>query len=177
MRGEDRTNGALFSYLDVEGRIPAKHPLRAMRWLTNAALAELDARFSALYEGIGRPSIPPERLLRASLLQRGDDQADASRRAGRVRVAVSFFKTAILRAQPRSEDDLTVSQSRLTGSAGEDGESKSRTDGMFTPLRRFGVSKRSGAANDRGGGRRPEAPPVKRVGRPRVHEEDFAPQR
>jgi transposase len=69
MRGEDRTSGGLFSYVDVEARIPAKHPLRAMRRLTNAALAELDPRFSALYEGIGRPSIPPERLLRASLLQ------------------------------------------------------------------------------------------------------------
>ena len=69
MRGEDRTSGALFSYVDVEGRIAANHPLRAMRRLTNAALAQLDAKFSALYEGIGRPSIPPERLLRASLLQ------------------------------------------------------------------------------------------------------------
>ena len=69
MRGEDRTSGALFSYVDVEARIAANHPLRAMRRLTNAALAELDARFSALYEGIGRPSIPPERLLRATLLQ------------------------------------------------------------------------------------------------------------
>jgi len=69
MRGEDRTSGALFSYVDVEARIPANHPLRAMRRLTNAALAALDASFSALYEGIGRPSIPPERLLRASLLQ------------------------------------------------------------------------------------------------------------
>ena len=68
MRGEDRTSGALFSYVDVEARIAANHPLRAMRRLTNAALAELDARFSALYEGIGRPSIPPERLLRATLL-------------------------------------------------------------------------------------------------------------
>ena len=69
MRGEDRRSGALFSYVDVEARIPAKHPLRTMRRLTNAALAELDPRFSALYEGIGRPSIPPERLLRAVLLQ------------------------------------------------------------------------------------------------------------
>jgi len=69
MRGEDRTSGALFSYVDVEARIPAKHPLRAMRRLTNAALAELDRRFSALYEAVGRPSIPPERLLRATLLQ------------------------------------------------------------------------------------------------------------
>ena len=57
MRGEDRTSGALFSYVDVEARIGANHPLRAMRRLTNAALAELDPRFSALYEGIGRPSI------------------------------------------------------------------------------------------------------------------------
>jgi transposase len=69
MRGEDRTSGALFSYVDIEARIPAQHPLRAMRRLTNAALAELDRAFSALYEAIGRPSIPPERLLRASLLQ------------------------------------------------------------------------------------------------------------
>ena len=69
MRGEDRTSGALFSYVDVEARIAANHPLRAMRRLINAALAELDPRFSGLYEGIGRPSIAPERLLRAVLLQ------------------------------------------------------------------------------------------------------------
>jgi transposase len=69
MRGADRTSGALFCYVDIEARIGANHPLRAMRRLTNAALAELDARFSALYEAVGRPSIPPERLLRASLLQ------------------------------------------------------------------------------------------------------------
>ena len=69
MRGEDRTSGALFSYVDVEARIPAKHPLRAMREVINAALAELDRAFSTLYEGCGRPSIPPERLLRALLLQ------------------------------------------------------------------------------------------------------------
>src|ERR1700683_3400995 len=69
MRGEDRTSGALFSYVDVEARIPAQHPLRAMRGLTNAALAELDARFSGLYEGVARPPVGPGRLLRASLLQ------------------------------------------------------------------------------------------------------------
>src|ERR1700691_5910662 len=69
MRGEDRTSGALFSSVDVEGRIPAKHRLQAMRRLTNAALAELEPSLSALYEGIGRPSVPPERLLRAVLLQ------------------------------------------------------------------------------------------------------------
>jgi transposase len=69
MRGEDRTSGELFSHVDIEARIAAKHPLRAMRRLTNAALAELDAAFSALYEACGRPSIPPERLLRATPLQ------------------------------------------------------------------------------------------------------------
>ena len=69
MRGEDRTSGSLFSYVDIEGRIPARHPLRAMRRLTNAALADLDGALSALYEACGRPSIPPERLLRATLLQ------------------------------------------------------------------------------------------------------------
>src|SRR6202453_745125 len=69
MRGEDRTSGTLFSFVDVEARIAANHPLRAMRRLTNVALTELDAQFSALYEGIGRPSIPQERLLRAVLLQ------------------------------------------------------------------------------------------------------------
>jgi transposase len=69
MRGEDQTSGPLFSYVDIEARIPARHPLRAMRRLTNAALAELDQAFSALYEACGRPSIPPERLLRATLLQ------------------------------------------------------------------------------------------------------------
>jgi len=68
MRGEDRRSGALFSYVDVEARIPAGHPLRAMRRLTDAALAELDQSFSALYVRFGRPSIPPERLLRATLL-------------------------------------------------------------------------------------------------------------
>ena len=67
MRARIGRAGALFSYVDVEARIPAQHPLRAMRRLTNAALAELDERFSALYEGIGRPPIPPERLLRMQL--------------------------------------------------------------------------------------------------------------
>ena len=53
MRGEDRTSGALFSYVDMEARIPARHPLRAMWRLIDAALDELDGSFSALYEGSG----------------------------------------------------------------------------------------------------------------------------
>ena len=69
MRGADERSGSLFSYVDLEWRVPADHPLRAIRVMVNAALAELDAEFEALYAPIGRPSIPPEKLLRSSLLQ------------------------------------------------------------------------------------------------------------
>jgi transposase len=69
MRGSDATSGSLFSYVDLEERVPAKHPLRTIRAIVNDVLAALDAEFAALYEGTGRQSIAPERLLRASLLQ------------------------------------------------------------------------------------------------------------
>src|SRR5229473_6195501 len=69
MRGTDQRSGSLFSYVDIEARVPAGHPLRRIRDLTNGALARLDKKFAGLYATEGRPSIPPERLLRASLLQ------------------------------------------------------------------------------------------------------------
>ena len=69
MRGSDRTTGSLFSYVDIEARIPAEHPLRLIRRIVNDVLLSLDAEFAALYEPTGRESIPPERLLRGSLLQ------------------------------------------------------------------------------------------------------------
>jgi transposase len=69
MRGTDKTSGSLFSYIDLEERIPPQHPLRKIRQVVNDALASLDAEFEALYTDFGRPSIPPERLIRASLLQ------------------------------------------------------------------------------------------------------------
>jgi transposase len=70
MRGSDERMGALFSYVDVESRIRRDHPLRQIRQIANAALAALDEDFEALYpRRLGRPSIPPERLLRAMLLQ------------------------------------------------------------------------------------------------------------
>lgn len=69
MRGADRRNDALFSYVRPDSRIPKDHPLRQIRRLTDAALASLSAEFDALYAQEGRPSIPPERLLRALLLQ------------------------------------------------------------------------------------------------------------
>jgi transposase len=69
MRGTDEASGALFSYVDLEERVPAGHPLRKIRQIVNDALASLDAEFDALYTREGRPSIAPERLIRASLLQ------------------------------------------------------------------------------------------------------------
>src|SRR5215469_10255682 len=69
MRGADERSGSLFSYVDLESRVPADHPLRAIRVMVNTALAELDGEFAAMYAPMGRPSIPPEKLLRSSLLQ------------------------------------------------------------------------------------------------------------
>jgi transposase len=69
MRGADEQTGALFSYLSPEALVPKQHPLRAIRRLVNAALAELSPKLDALYASGGRPSIPPEKLLRALLLQ------------------------------------------------------------------------------------------------------------
>src|SRR5438874_5969609 len=69
MRGSDQRSGELFSYVDIEARVPVRHPLRAIRTIVNAGLASLDAEFDKLYAAIGRDSIPPERLLRAALLQ------------------------------------------------------------------------------------------------------------
>jgi len=69
MRGTDQTSGSLFSYVDLEDRIPASHPLRKIRQIVNDALASLDGDFDRLYSAEGRPSIAPERLLRASLVQ------------------------------------------------------------------------------------------------------------
>ena len=70
MRGSDERSGSLFSYVDLEARVRGDHPLRAIRRIANAALAELSEDFAALYPPrLGRPSIPPERLLRAMLLQ------------------------------------------------------------------------------------------------------------
>jgi len=69
MRGDDQQSGHLFSYLSPEQRVPADHPLRAIRQMTDEALLELSPQFEALYATTGRPSVPPEQLLRALLLQ------------------------------------------------------------------------------------------------------------
>lgn len=69
MRAGDKRTGSLFSYLDLEARVRADHPLRTFRVLANEALGALSGDFSALYSVLCRPSIAPERLLRAMLLQ------------------------------------------------------------------------------------------------------------
>ena len=64
MRGSDVRSGELFSYVDLEKRVPAKHPLRLVRVVVNEVLSRLDGDFSKAYAIGGRPSIAPERLLR-----------------------------------------------------------------------------------------------------------------
>ena len=69
MRGSDERTGSLFSYVGIEGRLRPDHPLRAVRALTDETLAAMECELAALYSGIGRPSIAPQMLLRAMLLQ------------------------------------------------------------------------------------------------------------
>src|SRR5713226_6048948 len=68
MRGTDTKQATMLSVLTPERRVPANHPLRAVKKLADAALVELSPTFNAMYSAVGRPSIPPERLLKASLL-------------------------------------------------------------------------------------------------------------
>ncbi len=69
MRGVDERSGSLFSYVDLEARVRPDHPLRAIREIANAALGDVTGDFARLYTNLGRPSIAPEKLLRAILLQ------------------------------------------------------------------------------------------------------------
>jgi transposase len=69
MRGDDEICGSLFSYIDLEKRVRSDHPLRVIRQIGNAALKSLSGEFDKLYSPIGRESIPPERPMRALLLQ------------------------------------------------------------------------------------------------------------
>ena len=70
MRGDDQQlQSGIFSYVALEDRIPEAHPLRAIRKLVDQVLAGMSKQFDGLYSAVGRPSIPPERLLRALLLQ------------------------------------------------------------------------------------------------------------
>ena len=69
MRGDDRKPNSMFSYVSPEQRVPKDHPLGAIRAQVDAVLGDMSREFDGLYATVGRPSIPPERLLRAQLLQ------------------------------------------------------------------------------------------------------------
>jgi len=69
MRGTDLQQGGMFSYVSLESRVPASHPLRGIKELLDEALSSMSRDFDRVYAGEGRPSIPPERLVRASTLQ------------------------------------------------------------------------------------------------------------
>ena len=69
MRGDDLQQAGMFSYLSPEQRVPKYHPLRAIRKITEAVFVELSSQFDKMYARLGRPSIAPEKLLRALLLQ------------------------------------------------------------------------------------------------------------
>ncbi len=69
MRGQRERSGSLFPYVSIEERIPASHPLRQIRKIADQALDRLNPKFCELYAVEGRPSVPPEQLLLASLLQ------------------------------------------------------------------------------------------------------------
>ena|ERR1035437_4026890 len=85
MRGADQKQSAMFSYITLAQRIPADHPARQIRVLVDRALERMDAELEKLYSDMGRPSIAPERLLRATLLmvlhpQRADERRSISQR-------------------------------------------------------------------------------------------------
>jgi len=69
MRGQDDQQSDIFSYLSPEQRVRQDHPLRAIRAMADLALSRMTERFDAMYAKTGRPSIPPEKLLRAQLIQ------------------------------------------------------------------------------------------------------------
>ncbi len=68
MRGDDQNQGSMYSYVTMERRIGVHHPARRLRAIVDRALERMDAAFDAMYASKGRPSIAPERLLRAQLL-------------------------------------------------------------------------------------------------------------
>ena len=79
MRGDDVQQGGMFSYVSLEARVPSAHPLRGMKALLDEALSGMSRDFDRVYASEGRPSIPPERLIRASTLQVREDPTDLER--------------------------------------------------------------------------------------------------
>ena len=122
MRGDDRQPDAMFSYVSTEQRVPAEHPLRAIRALVDDVLRAMSREFDGVYARVGRPSIPPERLLRAQLLQNlllDPERAPADGAAGLQPAvplvrrhghgAIAEEREAILRAFPQLRDGAAPS--------------------------------------------------------------------
>ena len=86
MRGDDKQQSGIFSYRTAEERVPTDHPLRAMRRMVDEALKGLSPRFARMYSKNGRPSIAPEKLLRALLRRPRALSADVAACSGRKRV-------------------------------------------------------------------------------------------
>ena len=85
MRGQDQTSGKLFSYIDVDARVPAQHPLRIIRGIVNDVLFSLSPDFEDMYSRTGRPSIPPEQLLRHTKKSRITLGAEVRLHSGKIR--------------------------------------------------------------------------------------------
>ena len=85
MRGRQEPQVTMLAFVDLEERVPVDHPLRAITALADEALERLSPEFDRMYADVGRPSIPPERLLKASLLSRvvlGQERASLLRGVG-----------------------------------------------------------------------------------------------
>ena len=136
MRGRDERCGGLFSYVDLEARVPADHPLRAIRVLVDEALDALSADFGRLYSRTGRPSIAPEKLLRALLLQafytiRGSRMADAFPRPSAGPIASAAAGAARPAGRPASASVAATPRppraGRCASRAGKTGARRSAT--------------------------------------------------
>ena len=119
MRGSDKRSGELFSYVDLEERVRPDHPLRAIRSLTDAALAALSADFAALYSGMGRPSIAPEMLLRAMLLQAFYSERSERQHMERLEFDLQFRWFVGIGVEDAEWDHSTFSKNRDRLLAGE----------------------------------------------------------
>ena len=103
MRSTDKRSGELFSYVDLEQRVRTDHPLRAIRTVVREALDALSGEFATLYSGMGRPSIAPEMLLRAMLLQ-----TFSPMRLRTAAIGVARHHHRVVERAPRRNRDQTI---------------------------------------------------------------------
>ncbi len=124
MRGDDQNQEDLYSYIFPEKQVPGDHPLRAIRRMVDAILVELSPHFSRIYSAVGRPSIPPEKLLRALLLRIGNSSALSSSDIGycvnqRACLSVDWKHSRPVGAEPGVDDAVPYREAdRPPGDAG-----------------------------------------------------------